>query len=68
MRLIEEVVGETTWEKGTCLGLVSMKEVHMEDWSSSNLAAFSNWLGLPTIGFIHILTVAHESWYLNLIH
>ena len=38
-------------EEGACLGLISRAEVPMEDWSSSNPAAFSNWLGMSTVGF-----------------
>lgn len=42
VRPIKDVVGETTREKGACLSLVPREEMPMEDWSSSNLAAFSN--------------------------
>ena len=49
--LIEVAVGEKDNEEGSCLGLVSRAKVPMENWSSSNLAAFSNWLGMPTVGF-----------------
>ena len=44
-------VGETTWEKGASLGLVLRVKVPLEDWSSSNVATFSNWLGMLTVGF-----------------
>ncbi|KAJ9693707.1 hypothetical protein PVL29_009588 [Vitis rotundifolia] len=48
---IEVTVGEKDKEEGSCLGLVSRAKVPMENWSSSNLAAFGTWLGMPTVGF-----------------
>ena len=48
---IEVAVGEKDKEEGSCLGLVSREKVPMENWSSSNLEAFSDWLGMPTVDF-----------------
>ena len=48
---IEVAMGKKDQEEGSCLGLVSRAKVPMENWSSSNLAAFSDWLGMPTVGF-----------------
>lgn len=50
VRLIKVVVGEMDKEEGARLGLVQRVEVPTEDWSSSNLAAFNNWLGMKQWG------------------
>ncbi|KAJ9701995.1 hypothetical protein PVL29_003971 [Vitis rotundifolia] len=49
--LIEVAVGEKDKEEGSCLGLVSSAKVPMENWPSSNLAAFSDWMSMPPMGF-----------------
>lgn len=41
----------TAREEGAGLGLIPREETPLEDWSSSNLAAFSNWLGMLAVGF-----------------
>ena len=48
---IEVAAGEMDKEEGSCLGLVLRAKVPMENWSSSNLAVFSYWLGMLIVGF-----------------
>ena len=30
---------------------IQFSKLGLEDWSSSNVTALSNWLGMPTVGF-----------------
>lgn len=47
----DAVESGTAREEGAGLGLIPREEMPLEDWSSSYLAAFSNWLGMPAVGF-----------------
>ena len=49
--LIEVAVGEKDKEERSCLGLVSSAKVPMQNWPSSNLATFSDWMSMTPMGF-----------------
>ena len=47
----DAAVSERTRVEVLSLGSVPKEEVPLENWSSSNLAAFNNWLGMLIVCF-----------------